>query len=164
MMKSICTSSLLLLSTSLFSTGFASQESQVHLTASSKHHQVDPAILAALEKYSDPVDAFVSLHPEAAEQLAEPRLLHVLGEPDAQWLTEGDKLRLKRKGKKFTDITDHESFYKEQVHTLAGKARKLECHIHDFVGSAAVTKISRRPAQAYSPAPGEVLAASCLYG
>ncbi|KAL7939323.1 hypothetical protein V8C35DRAFT_286322 [Trichoderma chlorosporum] len=121
MLKSICTSSLLL-SASLFSASSASQDAQVHLTASTKHHPVDPAILAALEKHPDPVDAFVSLHPEAAEQLAQPRLLHVLGEPSAQWMTEGDKMRLKREGKKFTDITDHEAFYKEQVHALAGEA------------------------------------------
>ncbi|KAL7944982.1 hypothetical protein V8C42DRAFT_324235 [Trichoderma barbatum] len=122
MLKSICTSSLLILSASFFSASSASQEAQVHLTASAKHHQVDPAILAALEKHPDPVDAFVSLHPEAAEQLSQPRLLHVSGEPSAQWMTEGDKLRLKRKGKKFTDITDHEDFYKEQVHPFAGEA------------------------------------------
>lgn len=126
MLKSICTSSLLLLSASLLSGSAASQEAQVHLTAPAKHHQVDPAILAALEKHSDPVDAFVSLHPEAAEELAQPRLLHVVGEPSAQWMTEGDKLRLKRQGKKFVDITDHEDFYKEQVHALAGEAREFE--------------------------------------
>lgn len=125
MLKSIYTSSLLLLSASLFSGSTASQEAQVHLTAPAKHHQVDPAILAALEKHSDPVDAFVSLHPEAAEKLAQPRLLHVFGEPSAQWMTEGDKLRLKRQGKKFVDITEHEDFYKEQVHALAGEAREL---------------------------------------
>jgi leucyl aminopeptidase len=129
MLKSICTNSLLLLSASLLPTSAASQEAQVHLTAPSKHHhQVDPAILAALEKHSDPVDAFVSLHPEAAEQLSQPRLLHVVGEPSAQWMTEGDKLRLKRQGKKFVDITDHEDFYKEQVHALAGEARESERH------------------------------------
>ncbi|TFB02637.1 Leucine aminopeptidase 1 [Trichoderma ghanense] len=126
MLKSICTSSLLLLSASLLSGSAASQEAQVHLTAPAKHHQVDPAILAALEKHSDPVDAFVSLHPEAAEELAQPRLLHVFGEPSAQWMTEGDKLRLKRQGKKFVDITDHEDFYKEQVHALAGEARRVD--------------------------------------
>jgi leucyl aminopeptidase len=129
MLKSICTSSLLLLSTGLISTSAASQEAQVHLTAGAKQHQVDPAILAALEKYPDPVDAYVALHPEAAEQLAEPRLLRVFGESSAQWRTEGDKMRLKRQGKQFTDITGHEDFYKEQVNTLAGKARKFGCLI-----------------------------------
>lgn len=111
----------------MISTSSASQEAQVHLTAGAKQHQVDPAILAALEKYPDPVDAFVALHPEAAEQLAERRLLRVFGESSAQWMTEGDKMRLKRQGKQFTDITDHEDFYKEQVNTLAGKARKFKC-------------------------------------
>jgi leucyl aminopeptidase len=37
-------------------------------------------------------------------------------------MTEGDKLRLRRQGKKFVDITDHEEFYAKQVDTLAGKA------------------------------------------
>jgi leucyl aminopeptidase len=147
MLKSICTSSLLLLSTSLFSTSSASQEAQVHLTAAAKQHQVDPAILAALEQYPDPVDALVSLHPEAAEQLAEPRLLHISGESSAQWMTEGDKLRLKRQGKKFTDITDHEAFYKEQVNTLAGKARKFK-RLHVSLIWPPLLNISRRFAQA----------------
>ncbi|EHK40146.1 uncharacterized protein TrAtP1_006198 [Trichoderma atroviride] len=133
MLKSICTSSLLLLSTGLISTSSASQEAQVHLTAGAKQHQVDPAILAALEKYPDPVDAFIALHPEAAEQLAEPRLLRVFGESSAQWMTEGDKMRLKRQGKQFTDITGHEDFYKEQVNTLAGKAHLPKLSHHGLV-------------------------------
>lgn len=162
MLKSICTSSLLLLSASFFSAS-ASQEAQVHLTASAKHHQVDPAILAALEKYPDPVDALVALHPEAAEQLAQPRLLHVSGESSAKWMTEGDKLRLKRKGKKFTDITDHEAFYKEQVHTQSGEARKFESYATCVTGLAALTKLPCRLAQACSPASCQVIAASCIH-
>lgn len=101
---------------------------QVIIT-SSQHptkHPVDNAILAALETHSDPVAALVSLQPETAAALAEPRLLQVIGTEEPTWMTEGDKLRLRRKGKKFIDITDHADFYQEQVETsVAGKACKL---------------------------------------
>ncbi|KAN0121918.1 Zn-dependent exopeptidase [Hyaloscypha variabilis] len=85
-------------------------------------HAVDNAVLAALKTHSDPVAALLSLQPESAAELAQPRLLHVIGEQAPEWMTEGDKLRLRRQGKKFVDITDHEEFYAQQVDTLAGKA------------------------------------------
>lgn len=130
MLRSICASSLLLLGTGLASVGAASQDAQIRLGTSegpTKHHhfEIDPDILDALKKHSDPVDAFISLHPEMASQLAQPRLLRVFGEPTAKWMTEGDKLRLKRKGKKFADITDHEVFYAQNVNPMAGTARTL---------------------------------------
>ncbi|KAJ8123274.1 hypothetical protein ONZ43_g733 [Nemania bipapillata] len=78
------------------------------IPASGPVHAVDDAILAALHAHADPVDALVSLRPELAEELAEPRLLHVLGHDEPQWMTEGDKLRLRRKGQKFKDITDYQ--------------------------------------------------------
>ncbi|KAF3763322.1 Zn-dependent exopeptidase [Cryphonectria parasitica EP155] len=37
-------------------------------------------------------------------------------------MTEGDKLHLRREGKKFMDITDHQDLYKDSVNTRAGKA------------------------------------------
>ncbi|KAJ0334150.1 hypothetical protein COL5a_000197 [Colletotrichum fioriniae] len=80
------------------------------------------AIVAALKKYDDPVDAFVSLQPDMADTLAEPRLIHVHGEKMAEWMTEGDKLRLRRKGRKFRDITDFQELYADHVNTFAGKA------------------------------------------
>ncbi|KAI0405941.1 peptidase family M28 [Xylaria palmicola] len=70
-------------------------------------HAVDDAILAALDAHPDPVDALVALRPELVDELAEPRLLHIFGEDAPQWMTEGDKLRLRRKGRKFKDITDY---------------------------------------------------------
>ena len=86
-------------------------------------HTVDEAILIALSTYADPVDALLSLQPENAAALAEPRLLHVFGQEKPEWLSEGDKLRLRRANKKFMDITDHEDFYSQQVDaSLAGKA------------------------------------------
>jgi len=85
-------------------------------------HIVDKAILAALRTHADPVDALIALQPESAAALAEPRLLRVFGEEKPEWMTEGDKLRLRRAGNKFMDITDNEHFYSKQVNALAGKA------------------------------------------
>lgn len=93
-------------------------------TGSRPPHVVDDAITAALAKHADPVDAFVALRPEAAKALAVPRLLHVQGAETSQWMTEGDKLRLRRQRKKFVDITDHYEFYAQQADVQAGKARK----------------------------------------
>jgi leucyl aminopeptidase len=84
-------------------------------------HTVDNAILAALETHPDPVDALLSLRPELANELAEPRLLHVLGEDAPQWRTEGHKMRLRRKGLKFKDITDYQDLHQD-VHAWAGQA------------------------------------------
>ncbi|GKZ39766.1 hypothetical protein AbraIFM66950_001153, partial [Aspergillus brasiliensis] len=78
-------------------------------------HAVDEAILSALDAHSDPVAALVSLRPETAAFLAEPRLLHLRGEEKAEWMTEGDKLRLRQRGQKFVDITEHQDFYAEQA-------------------------------------------------
>lgn len=89
-------------------------------------HVVDDSILAALKVHADPVDALLSLQPELAAQLAERRLIHVFGEAEAVWMTEGDKLRLRRQGKKFRDITDHQELYKDSVNTQAGKASELK--------------------------------------
>lgn len=119
----------LLLSTCLLSilTLAAAQDAQQQhvLTQPRPHHDVDPAILAALEAHDDPVDAFVFLQPESEAELAQPRLLHVSGEEEPRWMTEGDKLRLRRRGRKFADITDHEFFYAQNaVSALAGEACK----------------------------------------
>lgn len=108
-------SKLLLLASAALICPSSAQDSQVVLAPSPPQHAVDPAILAALEAHADPVDAFVSLHPEAAAELAEPRLLHVAGEKEPRWMTEGDKMRLRRRGSKFADITAHEEFYAQQV-------------------------------------------------
>lgn len=90
-------------------------------------HSVDDAILAALAAHPDPVDALVSLRPELADELAEPRLLHVAGHEAPRWMTEGDKLRLRRKGRKFKDITD----YQDDVEA-------------SFAGSAHLPKLSHQ--------------------
>ena len=117
------TSAILLLFGS-FAAAAASDDAQRVLGSQTpSKHAVDPAILAALEAHKDPVDAWIALHPEVAEHLSQPRLLHAAGDTKAQWLTEGDKLRLRRKGRKFVDITDHHEFYAQQVGAMAGKAR-----------------------------------------
>ncbi|KAI0975639.1 peptidase family M28 [Xylaria arbuscula] len=93
-------------------------------------HVVDDAILAALDAHPDPVDALVSLRPELADNLAEPRLLHVFGDDKPQWMTEGDKLRLRRQGRKFKDITD----YQDDVDvSWAGKAHLPKLAHHSLV-------------------------------
>ena len=89
------------------------------------------AIRTALEAHpDDPVEVMISLYPQMADALATPRRLHVMGEREALWMTEGDKMRLRRAGKKFVDITEHEDFYaaqQEHVGSMAGKARELPC-------------------------------------
>lgn len=94
------------------------------VASSDFHHEhiVDDTILAALKAYPDPVDAMISLQPEMAAQLAESRLIHVLGEDKPRWMKEGDKLRLRQKGKKFMDITDHQELYADGVGAWSGKA------------------------------------------
>ena len=119
-------SALLLLALGLAGLGAASQDSQVVFSHNAAaQHKVDPAILAALKEHKDPVDAWIALHPDDANKLAEKRLLRIAGEKEPQWMTEGDKMRLRRKGRKFADITDFEEFYKQNaVSAQSGKARK----------------------------------------
>ncbi|KAG9241847.1 hypothetical protein BJ878DRAFT_205942 [Calycina marina] len=88
-------------------------------------HAVNEVILAALKLNSDPVDALIALHPEESVTLAQPRLLHVFGEESVTWLTEGDKFRLHRNGKKIMDITDHDTFNSKTIISSAGKACRL---------------------------------------
>lgn len=93
-------------------------------------HVVEDSILAALSAHSDPVDALISLQPELAAELAERRLIHVFGEPEPVWMTEGDKLHLRRDRKKFMDITDHQELYAEPINTWSGKASMLSPATH----------------------------------
>lgn len=79
-------------------------------------------LLQTLQAHPDPVDAYLALRPDAAAELAEPRLLHVLGNQEPEWMTVGDKMRLRRKGKKFMDVTDYQDLYTEQVGAMSGRA------------------------------------------
>ena len=95
-----------------------------HVLAPATQHIPDIAIVqAALDAHSDPVDAYLAIHPEAVDELSEPRLLRVAGEE--KWMTEGDKMRLRREGLKFMDVTEYEEYYAQQVDAaVAGKARR----------------------------------------
>lgn len=83
---------------------------------------VSEAILQAVEGFADPVDAYLSLRPKAAAQMAEPRLIHVMGTEEPEWMTVGDKMRLRRRGLKFMDVTEYQDLYTTQVEALAGQA------------------------------------------
>jgi bacterial leucyl aminopeptidase len=61
--------------------------------------------LELLALHDDPVDVMIAMNPASAETLGEPRLLDLLNAQAPRWLTEGDKLRLKRKGLDFIDLT-----------------------------------------------------------
>jgi hypothetical protein len=96
-------------------------------------HSVDESILAAIQNYPDPVAAYLSLQDEdiRAETeaiLAEPRLLHIRGAAKPVWMTEGDKMRLRKKGTNFMDITEHEAFYaKHPYDAAANKPSEFPC-------------------------------------
>ncbi|TFK52279.1 Zn-dependent exopeptidase [Heliocybe sulcata] len=56
--------------------------------------------------YPDPVDLYKAVDPAGAADLDEPRLLRIPGLDGTQWMTEGDKLGLRRQGVKFIDVTE----------------------------------------------------------
>jgi leucyl aminopeptidase len=96
-------------------------------------HSVDESMLAAIQSHPDPVAAYLSLQNENTRadtetKLAEPRLLHIMGAAKPVWMTEGDKMRLRRKATKFMDITEHEAFYAKQPYDAASnKPSELPC-------------------------------------
>jgi leucyl aminopeptidase len=63
-----------------------------------------------LATYDDPVHVMRLLDPENASELDSPRLLQIFG-TEAVWMTEGDKLRLRRQGLGFIDLTNHQDLY-----------------------------------------------------
>ncbi|CAL5868648.1 uncharacterized protein PFLUO_LOCUS2875 [Penicillium psychrofluorescens] len=104
-------------------------------------YTVPDDVLAALNEYSDPVAAFVALQPEAEALFAEPRLLQVIGESKPQWMTEGDKLRLRRQVKKFIDITDHAEFYADLVHEASAGKPNLPGLVHESLVRPLFSKV-----------------------
>lgn len=78
-------------------------------TADSAHIDAEREIMSALEQFADPVDAMLALDSAQEEVLAEARYLEVFDGPGGQgqlkWLTEGDKLRLRRANIDFIDWT-----------------------------------------------------------
>ncbi|WVW78073.1 hypothetical protein I302_100024 [Kwoniella bestiolae CBS 10118] len=95
-------------------------------SSASEQHEVHPSIFAALDKHDDPVDALLSLKPELEDMMAERRLLRIFGEGPREgvWMTEGDKLRLRREGKKFMDLTESQDMLESKF--MAGKANTPE--------------------------------------
>ncbi|ORY25532.1 hypothetical protein BCR39DRAFT_499090 [Naematelia encephala] len=111
--------------------------SQLTLSTSSpspRIHAVPPSILAALEAYpDDPVEALLSLRPEMAQHLAEQRLLHVFEHGEPTWMTEGDKMRLRRLGLKFMDLTERRDLADGANQLMAGKAHMPNLTQQKFV-------------------------------
>ena len=103
----------------LYVCGVVAAPRQVALNTPTQIYEVHPSILGAIETYPDPVDALLSLQPELEATLSTPRLLDVAGLDAAVWMTEGDKLRLRREGRFFIDITDRQD---------AGKRESLVGH------------------------------------
>lgn len=62
----------------------------------------------------DPVEVMRLVDPGHAAILDEPRLLEVSGTEPA-WAMEGDKLRLRKQGLSFTDLTGHENLFRSTV-------------------------------------------------
>ena len=75
------------------------QDSNIGVTEANVKH-----LLAAHN--NDPVEVIHLLDPVYATVLDEPRLVEVLG-TEPVWMTEGDKLRLKKQGLSFMDFTGH---------------------------------------------------------
>lgn len=87
-----------------------------------------PHIISALEQFEDPVDAMLALDPAQAYSLAERRYLEVFDGPErsgrTRWLTEGDKLRLRRANIDFIDWTGRDLVDPDHQAT----ASELHCH------------------------------------
>jgi leucyl aminopeptidase len=131
-MKYITTALLVSLLPLTLSKPLLIQSQDQHLLSStlSDKHQPHPSILSALSIHSDPVDALLSLRPELIDHLNSERLIQVFdgtSDPNPVWLTEGDKLRLRREGKGFMDVTQNWELYqnvKQSGGLIAGHARK----------------------------------------
>ena len=101
------------------------------LLSSSLHdaHTIHPTILSALDQYpDDPLAALLLVKPGLADMMAEPRLLWLFDQEETRsgvWMTEGDKLRLRREGRRFMDLTEDQAVLGESF--VAGKARTYPC-------------------------------------
>ena len=115
-------------------------------------HPVDAAIFAALEQHDDPVDALLAIQPELAASMAEPRLLEIVGQSTPLWVTEGDKLRLRREGKKFIDMTDHQDAF-VSAGLLAGDPRRFRAHCYLLMWLTS----NRRPTQPHPASLGPAM-------
>lgn len=101
--------------------------SVLYHTASSQSQQVlqasgievtETAIYRLLAVHNDdPVEVMRLLDPVYATTLDEPRLLEVFG-AEPVWMTEGDKLRLKKYGLSFMDLTGREDIFNSTISTF----------------------------------------------
>ena len=105
-------------------------------------HDVEVDVQGALAKYDDPVDAMLYLHPELKDELSLPRVLeiqHPDGQSSTEWMKEGDKMRLRRKGIGFIDWTDAPpELYDEPV---PSKLQVLVCT--DWSGTPNITHMRK---------------------
>jgi len=70
---------------------------------------------------NDPIQAMQVADPAYAATFDEPRLIEVFG-AERQWMTEGDKLRLKQAGLAFMDVTDFEDIEVDRSFVSAEKS------------------------------------------
>ncbi|KAH7921426.1 Zn-dependent exopeptidase [Leucogyrophana mollusca] len=124
--------------------GYLDRSAQVVLNSPAlrSDYQYDEAYLGKLlEIHNDPVEVMRLVDPSNAAKLDEPRLLQVFGR-DASWMTEGDKLRLRREGLKFVDLTDHQdlkgdSFLRMQASESWPKLQYQE-KVHEIIGHLSI--------------------------
>ncbi|KAF9234736.1 Zn-dependent exopeptidase [Melanogaster broomeanus] len=110
-MKAIFAISLLLpfVSASIFRSPNSQQALQVNPQIS---EELIDHLLAIHD--DDPVKVMRLVDPANAADLDEPRLLQVFGK-EAVWMTEGDKLRLRKQGLSFMDLTGREHLFGAKV-------------------------------------------------
>jgi len=86
----------------------------------------DPAVLERLSSPGfDAIQLLKELEPAKAHELDEPRFLHVFGEDQGRWMTEGDKVNLRRQDKKFVDLTGREDRESRLQGLISKKRSKL---------------------------------------
>jgi len=91
---------------------------------------VDPAILERLSSPDfDAIQLLKELEPARAHELDEPRFLHVFAEDHGRWMTEGDKINLRRQNKKFVDLTGREH-RESRLQDLVNKKRSKLTRLH----------------------------------
>jgi hypothetical protein len=106
-------------------------------------------IQAILAQQTDPVEAMLLIDPSMAKELAEQRLLQLFNGKDAggepKWMTEGDKMGLRRQGIDWIDLTGRDSLVSPDF-----DARPSEYRAALFSYSSAVsahTPADKRPSR-----------------
>ncbi|EPQ50990.1 Zn-dependent exopeptidase [Gloeophyllum trabeum ATCC 11539] len=82
---------------------------------------VDQLVQQLSLSHDDPVVLYRAVDPAGAADLDEPRLLQIAGDGNPPtWMTEGDKLRLRRAGLKFVDLTETQDLGSRNARRLTG--------------------------------------------